>query len=134
MTKKTQNTKSDHPDCFSIACGDACCQYGVDVTGGERKRLIASGQATASNFRWSNRDEDGVVYYRTRKGARGCVFLKDSRGCKLHGGDLKPVVCSVWPRTHREAREAAGKGALPCFEVHYRHALALRPKAKRVTP
>lgn len=103
-------------DCLNFPCKDACCSFGVDVRPEERDRLIESGYATAENFTGPTLEE-GDLYYRTRVGERGCVFLKDdSRGCRLHQYDIKPVVCNVFPRDVEEAQEMFDEGALPCFQ------------------
>ncbi len=106
-------------DCFSFPCKDSCCQHGADVFEHERDILIAAGIATAADFLLPETDETGITMYRTRKGPRGCVFLLDERGCRLHSSGHKPSVCSAWPRTFQEAKGAADDDYLPCFSLRY---------------
>jgi Fe-S-cluster containining protein len=106
-------------DCASFPCADDCCQNGVDVLAHERDSLIYAGMALPSDFIGPNADEDGVIVYRTQKGGRGCVFLLNVRGCKLHLYGHKPLVCREWPRTFLEAKQAAHDGDLPCFSLRY---------------
>ena len=102
-------------DCLGFPCRDACCSFGVDVQPEERDRLINLGYATAEDFTGPTL-EDGDLYYRTRVGSRGCVFLKGKdRGCRLHQYNIKPAVCNVFPRDEEEAKEMYDEGALPCF-------------------
>lgn len=119
MQNESDENKGTPWDCFSFPCGDSCCQHGVDVFSHERELLISEGVATAADFSGPRTDRDGSVMYRTRKGPRGCVFLQDERGCRLHVSGHKPSVCCVWPRTFQEAKRAAGMGYLPCFPLQY---------------
>lgn len=106
-------------DCCSFPCGDSCCQHGVDVFAHERDLLISTGKASAADFLRPKTDKSGTIVYRTRIGPRGCVFLLDERGCRLHISGHKPLVCREWPRTFQEAKRAAGKDYLPCFPHRY---------------
>ena len=117
--KNEEEKKSIQWDCVSFPCGDACCQYGVDVFAHERDLLISAGTAMASDFSEPDTDEDGTIMYRTQTGPRGCVFLMDGRGCRLHISGHKPSTCHVWPRDFEEAMCAAGEGYLPCFPHRY---------------
>jgi Fe-S-cluster containining protein len=102
-------------DCLNFPCRDICCSYGVDVRPEERDRLIGFGYATAEDFTGPTED-DGDLYYRTRIGQRGCVFLKENdRGCRLHQYDVKPAVCNVFPCDDEDAKEMFDEGTLPCF-------------------
>ena len=129
---KTESEKNycEPWDCFSFPCADSCCQYGVDVYPDERDMLIAEGMATASDFSGPAADEDGLPMYRTKQGSRGCIFLHNERGCKLHVSGHKPSVCRVWPRTFQEAKSAAGKGYLPCFALQYKKEPINKRKAR----
>jgi len=117
--EKKKEKESAQWDCVSFPCGDSCCQHGVDVFAHERDLLISAGTALESDFSGPNTDEDGAVMYRTQIGPRGCVFLMDGRGCRLHISGHKPLTCHVWPRTFQEAQCAAGEGYLPCFPLRY---------------
>lgn len=119
MKNKSEEKNDPQWDCCSFPCGDSCCQHGVDVFEHERDLLIHAGKATASDFLQPTIDETGAILYRTRIGARGCVFLLDERGCRLHISGYKPSVCSEWPRTFQEAKRAAGENYLPCFPLRY---------------
>jgi Fe-S-cluster containining protein len=119
MNCKPEEKKISDWDCFSFPCGDSCCQHGADVFAHERDHLISSGLASASDFSGPQTDEMGDVLYRTKTGTRGCVFLQDDRGCRLHMSGHKPSVCREWPRNFKEAKQAAGKNYLPCFSVRY---------------
>ena len=118
---ESEENKLSHWDCFSFPCSDSCCQYGADVYPHERDALISAGIARASDFTKPKIDETGTKLYRTRtrKGERGCVFLMQDRGCRLHVTGYKPSVCCEWPRNFDEAKCAAGDGYLPCFSVRY---------------
>lgn len=117
---KNELKKETSPwDCFSFPCKDSCCQYGVDVFADERDRLIRDGKATAGDFLGPKIDKTGTTMYRTRTRPRGCVFLLDERGCRLHSSGYKSQVCREWPRNYREAKRAAGKDYLPCFPHRY---------------
>jgi hypothetical protein len=119
IMNNTEEKKPDQWDCFSFPCGDSCCQHGADVFPRERDALISAGIARASDFTRPKIDEEGTKLYRTRKTSRGCVFLMEDRGCRLHVTGYKPSVCSEWPRNYEEARCAAGEGYLPCFSVRF---------------
>ncbi len=119
MKKESEEKKESQWDCFSFPCADSCCQHGADVFTHERDLLISVGKATAADFLGPETDKTGTLLYRTRKGERGCVFLQDERGCRLHMSGHKPVVCCEWPRTYQEAKRAAGEGYLPCFPLQY---------------
>jgi len=119
MKNKSEEKKETPWDCFSFSCGDSCCQHGVDVYAHERDLLILAGKATASDFLQPQTDKMGTTMYRTRVGMRGCVFLLDERGCRLHVSGHKPSVCSEWPRTFQEAKRAASEDYLPCFPLRY---------------
>jgi hypothetical protein len=120
MTVETvKEEKPDQWDCFSFPCKDSCCQHGVDVFPSERDALIAAGVAKPSDFTKPKMDAEGTILYRTRKTARGCVFLMKDRGCRLHALGHKPSVCSQWPRNFEEAKRAAGDGYLPCFAARF---------------
>ena len=119
MNNESEAKKMDEWDCFSFPCGDSCCQHGADVFAHERDLLISAGKASASDFSGPTTDKTGDILYRTRTGPRGCVFLMDERGCRLHVSGVKPSVCSVWPRNYREAKRAANENYLPCFSLRY---------------
>jgi hypothetical protein len=119
MKKECEEKNAEMWDCFSFPCSDSCCQHGVDVLARERDLLISDGKATASDFLSPETDKTGATTYRTRKGPRGCVFLMDERGCKLHSSGHKPSVCCAWPRTFHEAKSAANDDYLPCFHLRY---------------
>ncbi len=101
-------------------CGDACCQYGVDVTFAERDRILAhadviEGETGITRDRWFtgevviDPDYAGGGATRTRVEHGGCVFLqREARGCALHaialrrGWDyhtVKPIVSTLFPVT-----------------------------------
>lgn len=119
MKNKSEEKKETEWDCCSFPCGDSCCQHGADVFAHERDSLISVGVATASDFLEPKTDKTGTTMYRTRVGARGCTFLQDERGCRLHISGHKPVVCCEWPRTFQEAKRAASEDYLPCFPLRY---------------
>ncbi|MEN6467852.1 MAG: YkgJ family cysteine cluster protein [Smithella sp.] len=119
MKNESEEKKETPWDCFSFPCGDSCCQHGADVFAHERDSLIAAGKATAADFLQPKTDKTGTTMYRTRVGARGCVFLLDERGCRLHIAGHKPSVCREWPRTFQEAKRAASDNYLPCFPHRY---------------
>jgi hypothetical protein len=102
------------PDCLSYPCHEECCSAGCDVWPRERDALIAAGEAHAADFLGPYRDDDGDLLYRTTLGTRGCSFLGDGRGCRLHDTGLKPEVCRVVPRDAAEADEMAEDDMLPC--------------------
>jgi Fe-S-cluster containining protein len=119
MKNELEEKNETQWDCFSFPCADSCCQHGADVFEKERDLLISAGIATASHFSGPKKDKTGTVLYRTQIGTRGCVFLMDDRGCRLHVSGHKPSVCCEWPRTFREAKRAAGEDYLPCFPLRY---------------
>ena len=119
MKNEAEEKELTQWDCVSFPCGDSCCQHGVDVFAHERDLLISVGTAIASDFSEPNTDETGTIMYRTQTGPRGCVFLMDGRGCRLHISGHKPLTCHVWPRDFEEAMCAAGEGYLPCFPHRY---------------
>lgn len=129
MKNESEEKEALQWDCFSFPCGDSCCQHGVDVFAHERDLLISAGKATAADFWRPKTDKTGTIMYRTRKGPRGCVFLQEERGCRLHISGHKPLVCRVWPRTFQEAKRAAGKNYLPCFPLHFKQ----EPNPKKKT-
>jgi hypothetical protein len=102
-------------DCSTFPCREECCSVGVDVWPPERERLIDAGLALESDFTGPELDE-GDLLYRTAIGARGCVFLLPTRGCRLHVTGLKPSVCSEVPRDPEEVAELAGYGMMPCHD------------------
>jgi len=85
----------------------------VDVFPGERQRMLDDGIATASDFTGPE-DDEGDLLYRTALGRRGCVFLQQDRGCRLHGTGYKPSVCGEVPRDAEEVAELLGYEMLPC--------------------
>ena len=119
MKNEAEEKELTQWDCVSFPCEDSCCQHGVDVFAHERDLLISVGKAIASDFSEPNTDETGTIMYRTQIGPRGCVFLMNERGCRLHISGHKPLVCHVWPRTFQEAMCAASEGYLPCFSLRY---------------
>lgn len=116
-----------------LACGfcrDACCQHGVDVSLGERDRILAQADALeplvgVPRAHWflgeiqHDADFAGGTATRTAVVNGGCVFLRrDARGCALHahalaqGADyhaIKPMVSALFPVTF-------GEGVLLCSE------------------
>jgi Fe-S-cluster containining protein len=101
------------PDCQTFPCSEECCSAGVDVFPDERERLLDAKLASSADFTGPE-DDDGELLYRTALGARGCVFLRDDRGCRLHATGHKPSVCSEVPRDAEEVRELVGYEMLPC--------------------
>ncbi|NUR34453.1 MAG: hypothetical protein HOQ30_10625 [Gemmatimonadaceae bacterium] len=125
-----------------LACGfcrDACCQHGVDVSLGERDRILAEADALeplvgVARAHWFvadvQHDEDfpGGAATRTAVVDGGCVFLRrDARGCALHahalaqGADyhaIKPMVSALFPVTFGErilvCSEELVDGSLVC--------------------
>lgn len=99
-------------------CRDSCCQYGCDVNGGEKERLLAL-RAELEPFlgipasEWFKPEEFKDPEYPTGTFVRAnvkngaCVFLsKTGRGCGIHafalatGRDyhpIKPMVCWLFP-------------------------------------
>lgn len=120
--KKSDESPKEPWDCCSFPCGDSCCQHGADVFEKERDWLIQTGQAEATDFSGPRTDQDGDVMYRTKTGPRGCVFLQETRGCRLHASGHKPSVCREWPRNYQEACQAARSHYLPCFSQRYNKA------------
>jgi len=102
------------PDCVTFPCRDDCCSAGCDVWPAERDALLASGMATVADFDEGYEDDEGDWLFRTALGPRGCVFLQEARGCRLHFSGLKPAVCSIVPRHAEEADEMSHDGMLPC--------------------
>jgi len=101
--------------CIEFDCRDDCCRFGVDIPVEEYTDLISNNLATSNEFTGPGIDENCAVYYRTRVGQRGCVFLLPQRGCRLHGTGHKPCICQSFPRTFEEAETAYQEGYLPCF-------------------
>lgn len=124
MGLKSEETRHPEFDCISFGCKDECCQYGADVLQKERDLLITGGMAQPDDFMEPTKDEDGNVVCRTRKGPRGCIFLLEKRGCKLHANGRKPTVCLKFPKTSAEATKAYTEGYLPCF--HYRNTMEVQ--------
>lgn len=102
------------PDCATFPCGDACCSAGVDVWPAERERLLSLGLATPDQFTGPETDDEGDVLFRTALGPRGCVFLVEPRGCRLHTTGAKPSVCTEVPRDGDEVEEMAAEAMMPC--------------------
>jgi|WetSurMetagenome_2_1015567.scaffolds.fasta_scaffold267888_2 Fe-S-cluster containining protein len=102
-------------DCLEFDCNDLCCSYGADVYIEEYNLLLEKGLATQNEFTGPEKDDDGTLLYRTALGTRGCIFLKSTRGCRLHESGIKPYVCNVFPRDHEEALEAYREGYLFCM-------------------
>ncbi len=102
------------PDCRTFPCQQECCSAGVDVWPEERQRIIDAGHGRDEDFTGPERDEDDDLLYRTAVGARGCVFLESTRGCRLHSIGYKPGVCSEVPRDPEEVAELREYGMLPC--------------------
>lgn len=76
--------------------------------------MLRDGIAREADFTGPETDEWGDVLFRTALGPRGCVFLRDDRGCRLHGGPYKPSVCVEVPRDVEELDEMEHDGMLPC--------------------
>jgi hypothetical protein len=110
-------TKIVLPDCLNFPCNDGCCKFGADVWPAERQRLIQRGLATESDFTDPYVDAEGDLLYRTSLGDRGCIFLKPTRGCRLHEVGGKPEVCQLVPRSAAEAESMFQGGGLPCYPV-----------------
>ncbi|HEY4186977.1 MAG TPA: hypothetical protein VGP07_18010 [Polyangia bacterium] len=102
------------PDCETFPCAEQCCSAGCDVWPHERTALLASSFAKPTDFDDGYEDEEGDWLYRTALGPRGCTFLDERRGCRLHTTGLKPSVCIAVPRNIPEADEMAADGMLPC--------------------
>jgi len=119
MERESESTMGETWDCAAFHCGDECCRHGVDVLPQEKDALISAGMATEAFFSGPRTDEDGKTVYRTQKGPRGCIFLGEQRGCRLHFSGYKPSICRAWPRSLQEASRAADEGDLPCFSFRY---------------
>ena len=102
------------PDCRTFPCREECCSAGVDVWPEERQRILDDGIATAAHFTGPETDDEGDVLYRTALGPRGCVFLGDERGCRLHAIGYKPSVCGAVPRDAEEVEEMREEDMMPC--------------------
>jgi Fe-S-cluster containining protein len=102
-------------DCLKFNCNDLCCSYGADVYIEEYKLLLEKGLASPDDFTGPEEEDDGTLLYRTALGPRGCIFLKSTRGCRLHESGIKPYVCNVFPRDHEEALDAYNEGYLNCI-------------------
>lgn len=103
------------PDCMTYPCQQECCSVGCDVWPHERSALLHHQLAAEADFHGPYQDEEGDWLYRTTLGERsGCIFLAETRGCRLHATGLKPSVCIVVPRSTKEADELAREGMLPC--------------------
>ena len=102
------------PDCETFPCREQCCSEGCDVWPHEREALLQHGIAQVSDFDEGYEDDEGDWLFRTALGPRGCVFLSEQRGCRLHTTGLKPAVCIAVPRSIPEADEMAAEGMLPC--------------------
>lgn len=83
----------------------------------EREALLAKGLGQESDFGALYVDEEGDELFRTAVGPRGCVFLREGRGCRLHDTGLKPQVCVVAPRDPEEADEMRDEDMLPCHHA-----------------
>jgi hypothetical protein len=105
-------------DCLNFDCNDQCCQYGADVYPEEYAALLEAGLATQTDFTGPEEEEDGTLLYRTALDKRGCIFLKPTRGCRLHESGIKPYVCTIFPRDEEEAMEAHLDGYLSCIAHH----------------
>ena len=114
-------TKTYFMRCMACTfCNDACCQYGVDVSLNEARRIEEKGDAIERYTRvpraqWfdgtfqPDADFAGEGNTQTNLGPRGCVFLNPTgRSCLIHafcldqGMDyhaLKPMVCCLFPVT-----------------------------------
>jgi Fe-S-cluster containining protein len=108
------------PPCLQWNCADLCCKYGVDVQLDEYANLIEHRLAAPEDFIGPEKDDDGILVYRTAEGSRGCIFLAPTRGCRLHNTPYKPIVCQLFPRDEAEALEAYEDGYLPCVECFVR--------------
>lgn len=102
------------PDCMTFPCREECCSHGCDVWPHERDALLEKGLAHPTDFDEGYHDDDGDWLYRTALGPRGCTFLKEDRGCRLHTTGMKPEVCTAVPRNTAEADEMASYDMLPC--------------------
>ena len=108
------------PDCTTFPCHEECCSAGCDVWPHERSALLGAGLAEAKDFTEPYLDDEGDWLYRTMVGRRGCTFLGDERGCRLHHSGLKPSVCVLAPRDAAEADELEEESMLPCRATwHY---------------
>jgi hypothetical protein len=102
------------PDCTTFPCREECCGAGCDVWPHERAALLDSGLAREQDFTGPYDDDEGDRLFRTALGPRGCTFLGEPRGCRLHHTGLKPSVCVLVPRDRAEADEMAEDRMLPC--------------------
>ena len=105
------------PDCLTYPCQQDCCSVGCDVWPRERTALLARGLGSEADFVGPYTDDEGDELFRTAVGVRGCVFLRDDRGCRLHDTGLKPSVCILAPRDPDEVDEMEEEGLLPCREA-----------------
>ena len=105
------------PDCVSYPCREECCGAGCDVWPHERTALLDRGLARPSDFDELYQDDEGDWLYRTALGPRGCTFLDEKRGCRLHTSGLKPEVCIAVPRDAAEADEMTADRMLPCRDA-----------------
>jgi len=105
------------PDCLTYPCRQDCCSVGCDVWPRERAALLQQGLAEVGDFLDAYVDEEGDELYRTAVGARGCVFLREDRGCRLHDTGFKPEVCVLAPRHPEEAEEMKEEELLPCHDA-----------------
>jgi hypothetical protein len=102
------------PDCMTFPCRQECCSAGCDVWPHERTALLAGKLASEQDFEGPYQDDEGDWLFRTTVAGPGCVFLNDTRGCRLHATGLKPEVCSLVPRSVAEADEMAADDMLSC--------------------
>lgn len=111
----TQHWQPISFDCTTFECKDACCRHGADVFPHERDQLVQAGLARPEDFVGPELDDAGDWLFRTRTNSRGCVFLLETRGCRLHPTGKKPAVCIIFPRDVAEVHEAYQDGDLPCY-------------------
>ena len=117
-------TKTYFTHCMACTfCNDSCCQYGVDVSLNEARRIDEHGDALVRYthiprekfFDGTFQDDvdfPGQGNTQTSLGPRGCIFLNPTgRACMIHafclehGMDyhaLKPMVCCLFPVTFGE--------------------------------
>jgi hypothetical protein len=105
-------------DCMTFPCKDDCCTLGTRATEAEKIRIISSGLGTENDFDPHPITEDDGIHYHTKATTRGCVFLRSTRGCKLHEHGIKPKICLIFPADLKDAREMFDEDAMPCF--HHR--------------
>jgi hypothetical protein len=115
----SSNESPVHPSCSDFACSDECCRYGADVFPAEREQLLNEGLASPEEFIGPEVDEEGDLLYRTVVDGRGCKFLLEKRGCRLHAAGKKPLVCIIFPRNHDEAHASYMDGDLPCYPAMF---------------